>query len=82
MPRKLRRPTRRGRKLRPWIKRARKRQKGGIFFSLAAISAAIAAAVSAAAPAIATGALGAAASYGTSKLLKKVGGRRRYRRCK
>ena len=72
MPRKIRKTTRR-RKLHRWARK----QSGGFVFTLSAIGAAIAAAVSAAAPAVATSAASAAAAYGTTKLLKHVGGSRR-----
>jgi hypothetical protein len=74
MPRKIKKTTRR-RKLHRWVKK----QRGGFVFSLGAIAAAIAAAVSAAAPAVATSVASAAAAYGTTKLLKHVGGSRRRR---
>ena len=71
MPRKQR-----GRKLKPWLKRAKKKQRGGFFPFLIPIGAAIASAISAAAPVVATSALGAATAYGTTKLLTKIGGSR------
>ena len=76
MPRKIKQV--RKRKLYKWAKRSK--QRGGFIFSLSAIGAAIASAVAAAAPSVATGAVSAAAAYGTSKLLNKIGGRRRIKR--
>ena len=68
------RRQKRGRKLKPWVSKARKKQKGGFFFLpfLIAAGSAIASAVSAAAPVIATGALSAAAGYGATKLIDKI----------
>lgn len=64
----------RGRKLKPWVSKARKKQKGGFFFLpfLIAAGSAIASAVSAAAPIVATGALSAAAGYGATKLIDTI----------
>ena len=59
--------------LHKWIKKGR--QKGGFFPIIGAILAAISAGLSAAAPAMATGAIGAAAAYGTTKLLEGIGGK-------
>ena len=59
--------------LHKWVKKGR--QKGGFFPIIGAILAAISAGLSAAAPAVATGAIGAAAAYGTTKLLEGIGGK-------
>ena len=59
--------------LHKWARRGR--QKGGFFPAIAAIIAAISAGLSAAAPAVATGVVGAAAAYGTTKLLEGIGGK-------
>lgn len=72
MPRKTR-----GRKLKPWLKRAKKSQRGGLFPFLIPIFAAIAAGATAAAPIVGSAALGATTAYLTTKALKKVGGGRR-----
>ena len=59
--------------LHKWIKKSR--QKGGFFPIIAGILAAISAGLSAAAPAVATGAIGAAAAYATTKALEGIGGK-------
>ena len=59
--------------LHKWIKKGR--QKGGFFPIIGAILAAISAGLSAAAPAMATGAIGAAAAYATTKALEGIGGK-------
>ena len=69
----------RKKKLHAWAKKGK--QRGGFLVtSLALIGSAIWAGVTAAAPAIATGALTAAASYGTTKALQQIGGRKARRR--
>jgi phage-related minor tail protein len=59
--------------LHKWVKKGR--QKGGFFPIIGAILAAISAGLSAAAPAVATGAIGAAAAYATTKALEGIGGK-------
>jgi hypothetical protein len=59
--------------LHKWVKKGR--QKGGFFPIIAGILAAISAGLSAAAPAVATGAIGAAAAYATTKALEGIGGK-------
>ena len=81
MTRKNQRKKTRGRKLRPWIRKT-KRRIGGFIFTTAAILSAL----GTLAGGIATGAASSAAAYGTTKLIehieKKTGGRRRRRRIK
>ena len=63
-------------KIHKWVKKGR--QKGGFLFTgMALLGSAIYAGLSAAAPAIATGAITAAAGYGTTKALQQIGGSRR-----
>ena len=59
--------------LHKWVKKGR--QKVGFFPIIGAILAAISAGLSAAAPAVATGAIGAAAAYATTKALESIGGK-------
>ena len=70
----------RKKKLHPWARRGRGKQKGGLLFTgLAALGSLIYAGISAAAVPVATGILTSAAGYGTTRAIQAIEARQKGR---